>query len=1153
MKRKLLFIFTVICLALTFSLTAGAMEGNGTQEEPYLITNRQELLEVNNNLSACYRLENDVTASSQTGAIIEGPFTGIFDGNGKKITVAINAPADKSGDTFDALFGTVSGTVKNLTVGGTVVGSNKVAGVVGKLSGSGNVDNCKNNATVTGRKNIGGICGLVLGKATVTNCVNYGNINGKNPIKAGLDMGGIVGCVWDADQNTVAIVNCYNAGKIYGEGYNCGGIVGHYQGGGLVNCFNSGEVTATDITGYEGSIIGKTAGNYTHSIKGYFSLTSDACVGGGEGTVALSDCMLKAEGVSIYLGTGSGIRGSFCVNEEVFNVLFELIGSDGAIEYGTVISTKEVVEALDGYLLSQKAQENGTVIMAPAFKDGEKLYSDDKINIEGFHYYKFALEDVPDTKESYNREYVILGYVMITNARKAQIPAYLNTVKSLNLASSVEGTEFKSVTINRVAELTIADGDFKDNKKALNMLYHIVSFKEYENKIEIDGVNDYGHANATFTSHISSDGTVVFKVNTTSLLEFNFYVRSLISDGYEKIFESEKNGNLFYTLKKGDDLINASFFVGNNEVTISKETVSGTISNTEKQNYTEKNTSSITQIKLADNVDIKEGMSYVVHLADGTFFLIDGGWCYDNYLEADKLYQTLVSLAGEGNDIVIKGWIFTHCHGDHIGTFNYFVEKYHNSVTIEQLLYNFPSDEEISTSGSSYMLNDTKQRYNYFKKMISTYLQDTEIVKVHSGYTLYYANAKVEILQTFEDLYPKSVAHNGYDFNSSSTIFTLEIDGQKMMFTGDVSDVGAERLNSVYKNSLKCDFLQIAHHGLNYTSTIRTLYQYVDAEYILYPAPLDWYRSNASTDANNYIATQSPTVKQIFVSGIDTFKLNLPYDGKQYNGDKLHIPGVKTEADRPENYVSVPNAYFDLDLSGSAPKDAQGNASVTVTGGAITETTVMHNGESKTATAFTKGDGGDYYMTLNFNDISTDSEMGKFVMTSSTFEIFLKLDKLPGATVGLITSCNGGGVTLYLRKQAGGQINFQIGSTAPNSNGSGYKYSAAADINGTAPVAESGRLLHIVGVYDSKTNMMKVYINGILAASANYGNGQFSGGSGNDYVLGIGYNPQYNGECLSSYADYELYEARIYDTALTDEQVAQQYWNCIDNLLIEEK
>ena len=107
-------------------------------------------------------------------------------------------------------------------------------------------------------------------------------------------------------------------------------------------------------------------------------------------------------------------------------------------------------------------------------------------------------------------------------------------------------------------------------------------------------------------------------------------------------------------------------------------------------------------------------------------------------------------------------------------------------------------------------------------------------------------------------------------------------------------------------------------------------------------------------------------------------------------------------------------------------------------------------------------------------------------------------------------------------------------------------------MSGSEPLAIKGDLLHIVGSYDKETNTMKLYINGILVASADYGEGSFKGGAGNDYVIGIGYNPQYNSEEISAYANYELFDAKIYDTALTDEQVAQEYWNCIDNLFKEE-
>ena len=247
----------------------------------------------------------------------------------------------------------------------------------------------------------------------------------------------------------------------------------------------------------------------------------------------------------------------------------------------------------------------------------------------------------------------------------------------------------------------------------------------------------------------------------------------------------------------------------------------------------------------------------------------------------------------------------------------------------------------------------------------------------------------------------------------------------------------------------------------------------------------------------------------------------------------------------------MPDAYFDLDFVNGTAVDASGNASVTVVGGNIKETTVEKGDSALTGTAFTTSDAEYDYMKVNFNNITTDEQWGEFVMNGTTFEIFIKLDNLPNKTVGLITSCDGGGTTLYLRAHAGGQMTFQIGSTSPNENGSGFAYSSTSNMNGDGPVIEAGKLLHIVGSYDKATNLMKLYVNGVLIASADFGTGSFLGGNDEDYIIGIGYNPQYSGECLSYYADYELYEARIYNVALTDEQVAQQYWNSIDNLFTE--
>ena len=1163
MKRKILLTFAIITVLMcVFTVSVCAMSGSGTEADPYIVETADDFISINSNLSAHYKLVDDIEISSTTGDIVaikddnSNVFSGVFDGGNHTITVDI-AGATSGTNTFDALFGVVSGKIKNLIVKGTVTGSDKVCGIVGKLKGSANVDSCINYATVTGRKNIGGIVGLVVGNATVTNCANYGSINGKNPLSNGLDMGGIVGCIWNDGKNIVVISNCYNGGPIYGEGRNVAGICGHANGGTLKNCFNTGTLysTSSDNTAI-GEYFGETAGNFNgYGIDGYFNITGYNYVGKSNGrSFTVSSPMLESAGVAIYLGSGSGIRGEFHLNKSAYDVFTRYSGMK--LEYGTVVSTKEIVASLNGELFSDEAAENGMVVFAPAMKNGEILYSyTDSIKGEGYHSFRFALTGFPDSKDAYNTEFVILGYITVDLGNGEKHHTLVNSVMSDRLASAVLETGLNAVTIVRVAEATLDDGDFAGNDTALEALNHIASLKDYESKIEIDGVVGYGHKSATFTKSVSSGDTVVFQISSTDLSELKAYLYSLNEAGYEKVSENAINGNLFYTYKKDKLLMNIAYTSSSSKVTISTETEATLPTNITKPTFEKVTDPSITQIKL--EASVAEGMSYVIQLSDGTFFIIDGGWCDNNEKEADKLYQTLVALAGEGNDIVIAGWIFTHCHGDHIGTFNLFVEKYYNNVTIEQLLYNFPTDEDIRNSGSSYMLDSSKQRYTYFKNVISTYLQGTEIVKLHSGYKFYYADAEIEILQTLEDLYPSTVAN--YDFNSSSTIFTVTIAGQKMLFLGDVSDVGASRLNSVYGESLKADFLQVAHHGLNNDGTIKTLYLYADPTYVLYPAPLSWYNSNAGASANFFLITESKTVKQIFVSGAATVELYLPYDGKLYDGEKLPNIEVeepeeneRVEVSRPSEPVDVPDAYFDLDMSGGTITDAMGNATVTVTGGGLTQTEVQHNGLESTTTTYT----GDrykelYYMTLNFKNITSDSEWGEFVMGSSTFEIFLRLDKLPGQTVGLITSCNSGGTTLYLRKQAGGQLTFQIGSTSRNSNGTGY-YSSTSNMGGSEPVAIAGDLLHIVGSYNAETNIMKLYINGMLVASADYGTGSFKGGDGEDYIIGIGHNPQYDEEELSRYANYELFEAKIYGCTLSDEEVAQEYWNCIDNLFKEE-
>ena len=83
----LIFVLTVICF--NFSVKADNLLGEGTQENPYLITNAEQLNMVKNHLSSHFILNNDIDLGNTEFLPIgtkSSPFSGSFNGNGKKIT-----------------------------------------------------------------------------------------------------------------------------------------------------------------------------------------------------------------------------------------------------------------------------------------------------------------------------------------------------------------------------------------------------------------------------------------------------------------------------------------------------------------------------------------------------------------------------------------------------------------------------------------------------------------------------------------------------------------------------------------------------------------------------------------------------------------------------------------------------------------------------------------------------------------------------------------------------------------------------------------------------------------------------------------------------------------------------------------------------------
>ena len=236
MKKRALsllmaFVMVVGLLPTAAFAARGTLKGSGTEGNPYLIEDADDLAKVSNDLTAHYKLtENIGTETAPVTTAIDGSFTGTFDGDGHTITLNITASGNNTG-----LFSQIAagGTVKNVITAGTLIGTGKsyIGGIAGKCDGT--IDKCGNTATVKGKIGVGGIVGQV-------------------------------------DATTATISNCYNAGEITATSRQAGGIVGSAQWATIRACVNYGTISGKSSGGgiYGGANSNKTKVTNCHWLEG---------------------------------------------------------------------------------------------------------------------------------------------------------------------------------------------------------------------------------------------------------------------------------------------------------------------------------------------------------------------------------------------------------------------------------------------------------------------------------------------------------------------------------------------------------------------------------------------------------------------------------------------------------------------------------------------------------------------------------------------------------------------------------------------------------------------------------------------------------------------------------------------------------------------
>ena len=294
MKKCFLFMILSLLSHETFAQFSGL--GSGTADDPYQITNGDDLFDMRNKPEAYYILMNDIDLTEwiaednpDQGWLPIPNFNGYFDGNNKTIRgLFINRPTTDNVGLFQTC---KAKEIKNLMImEPRIIGKDDVGTISGTLQQAYVHRVTIINPQVKGNDHVGGLSGsIAVINKYFDNVVLGGNIEGN------LGVGGLYGNTLSSfgghHYNVVGygIVRCYSSANVKATKY-AGGIVGrvktHYyvvtnqysgikkeyiQSGGIHQCRFSGRVEAQT---HAGAIVGDTySDKYTGTASDCLDLT----------------------------------------------------------------------------------------------------------------------------------------------------------------------------------------------------------------------------------------------------------------------------------------------------------------------------------------------------------------------------------------------------------------------------------------------------------------------------------------------------------------------------------------------------------------------------------------------------------------------------------------------------------------------------------------------------------------------------------------------------------------------------------------------------------------------------------------------------------------------------------------------------------------
>ena len=338
-------------------------------------------------------------------------------------------------------------------------------------------------------------------------------------------------------------------------------------------------------------------------------------------------------------------------------------------------------------------------------------------------------------------------------------------------------------------------------------------------------------------------------VKYTSDGNYKQYCEKLEKSGFENVYSATSGGVVCNAFRNSGKLYYTYFSANRNEVRIIEENNTRSFENF---GYSCNDGEGVTIYQFDypyadfgehnnEEIYATNGMMYIIHLADNSLIVIDGGSIRQssdkNIDECMKLMRKITG-AQEGQSINIALWYGTHGHSDHVTFFYKLIGYYHNEINLERAMFNYPS----------LSLVEHDERIDMYRDRLGELYPDVKYLCPHTGMSFNISNTLIDVLYTQEDavdaLTGKTPVENA---NDSSTVCRITAAGRRFLVTGDINVLAQGKILATHnKDEIKCDVLQAAHHLYN---PVAMIYDYADAQYVLCPMSEGrgaWLPGNAS-------------------------------------------------------------------------------------------------------------------------------------------------------------------------------------------------------------------------------------------------------------------------------------------------------------------